>query len=134
MQETQETQIRSLGWEDPLEEEMAIHSSILVRKNPWMQSMCVLSTHTTSFQILGVLCLVAQSCPTLCNPMDCSPQPPLSMGFSRQEHWSGLPCPPPGNLPHPGIKLGALHCRWILSYLSYRNSNILSTKASHVFH
>ena len=28
----------------------------------------------------------------------------LSMGFSRQEHWSGLPCPPPGNLPHPGIK------------------------------
>ena len=28
----------------------------------------------------------------------------LSMGFSRQEHWNGLPCPPPGNLPHPGIK------------------------------
>jgi len=26
------------------------------------------------------------------------------MGFSRQEYWSGLPCPPPGNLPHPGIK------------------------------
>ena len=26
------------------------------------------------------------------------------MGFSRQEHWSGLPCPPPGDLPHPGIK------------------------------
>ena len=55
MQETQETQIRSLGWEDPLEEEMAIHSSILVRKNRRMQRMCVLSTHTTSFQILGVL-------------------------------------------------------------------------------
>ena len=29
---------------------------------------------------------------------------PLSMGFSRQEYWSGLPCPPPGNLPDPGIK------------------------------
>ena len=28
----------------------------------------------------------------------------LSMGFSRQEYWSGLPCPPPGDLPHPGIK------------------------------
>ena len=28
----------------------------------------------------------------------------LSMGFSRQEHWSGLPCPPPGNLPDPGIE------------------------------
>ena len=31
-------------------------------------------------------------------------QVPLSMGFSRQEYWSGLPCPPPGNLPDPGIK------------------------------
>ena len=28
----------------------------------------------------------------------------LSMGFSRQKYWSGLPCPPPGDLPHPGIK------------------------------
>ena len=31
-------------------------------------------------------------------------QAPLSMGFSRQEHWSGLPCPPPGDLSDPGIK------------------------------
>ena len=30
-------------------------------------------------------------------------QSPLSMGFSRQEHWSGLPCPPPRDLPNPGI-------------------------------
>ena len=43
--------------------------------------------------------LVAQSCLTLCDPMDCS----LSMGFSRQEYWSGLPFPPPGDLPDPGI-------------------------------
>ena len=34
-------------------------------------------------------------------------QAPLSMGFSRQEYWSGLPCPPPGDLPHPGIKPGS---------------------------
>ena len=45
---------------------------------------------------------VAQSCPTLCDPMDCSPPP--SMGFSRQEYWSGLPFPSPGDLPDPGIK------------------------------
>ena len=32
-------------------------------------------------------------------------QAPLSMGFSRQEYWSGLLCPPPGDLPNPGIKL-----------------------------
>ena len=30
-------------------------------------------------------------------------QAPLSMGFSRQEYWSGLPCPLPGNLPNPGV-------------------------------
>ena len=33
-------------------------------------------------------------------------QVPLSMGFSRQEYWSGLPCPPLGDLPNPGIKPG----------------------------
>ena len=31
-------------------------------------------------------------------------QAPLSMGFSRQEYWSGLPFPPPGDLPNPGIE------------------------------
>ena len=34
-------------------------------------------------------------------------QAPLSMGFSRQEYWSGLPCPPPGDLPDPGIEPGS---------------------------
>ena len=32
----------------------------------------------------------------------------LSMGYSRQEHWSGLPCPPPGDLPNPGIESASL--------------------------
>src|SRR5574339_184352 len=35
-------------------------------------------------------------------------QAPLSMGFSRQEYWSGLPCPPPRDLPGPGIKTKSL--------------------------
>ena len=39
-----------------------------------------------------------------CNPMDYSPQAPLFMEFSRQEYWSGLPCPPPRDRPDPGIK------------------------------
>ena len=39
----------------------------------------------------------------LCNPKDDSPQAPLSMEFSRQECWNGLPFPPPGNLSHPGM-------------------------------
>ena len=35
-------------------------------------------------------------------------QASLSMGFSRQEYWSGLPCPPPGDLPNPGIEPAVL--------------------------
>ena len=50
------------------------------------------------------LCLHTQSCPTFCNPMDYSPQVPLSVGFLRQEYWSGLLFPPPGDLPDPEIK------------------------------
>ena len=37
-------------------------------------------------------------------PWTVAPQAPPSMGFSRQEHWSGLPFPSPGDLPHPGIE------------------------------
>ena len=51
----------------------------------------------------------AQSCLTLCNPMDCSlPGPSSSWGFSRQVYWSGLPCPPPRDLPDPGIEPASL--------------------------
>ena len=45
-----------------------------------------------------------QSYLTLCNCIDCSPQVPLSMGFSRQEYWRRLPCLPPGDIPNPRIK------------------------------
>ena len=38
------------------------------------------------------------------NPMDCSLPDPLSVGFSRREYWRGLPCPPPGDLSHPGTE------------------------------
>ena len=37
-------------------------------------------------------------------PWTIARQAPLSMGFSRQEHWSGLPYPPPGYIPNPGVK------------------------------
>ena len=65
-----ETGVHSLGWEDPLENRKATHSSILAWRIPW----------TVAYQA------------------------PLSMGFSSQEYWSGLPCPPPGDLPSPGIE------------------------------
>ena len=48
---------------------------------------------------VGVCQVASQS---VVNPMDCLD--PLSMGFSRQEYWSGLPCSPPGDLPDPRMK------------------------------
>ena len=49
-----------------------------------------------------VLC--ATLCPTLATPWTTACQAFLSMGFPRQEYWSGLPFPSPGHLPHPGVK------------------------------
>ena len=53
---------------------------------------------------LHVCVLVAQSCPTLCDPVDPSCQVPPFMGFSRQKYWSGLPFPSPEGLSDPGIE------------------------------
>ena len=59
-------------------------------RRPKLLEECVLS-HFSHVWIFETLWTVAR-------------QAPLSMGFSRQEHWSGLPCPPPGDLPVPGIE------------------------------
>ena len=59
------------------------------------------------------VCSVAQSCPILYDPMDCvAHSAPLFMGLYRQEHWSGLPFPFPGDLPDPRIEppLPLPHC------------------------
>ena len=50
------------------------------------------------------LSLTAQLCSALRDPLDCSPPGSSVLGFSRQEHWRGLPGPSPGDLPDPGIK------------------------------
>ena len=52
--------------------------------------------------------LVTKSClVALATPWTVAHQAPLSLGFSRQEYWSGLPFPSPGDLPDSGIKLGS---------------------------
>ena len=48
--------------------------------------------------------LVAKLCPTLETPWTVACQAPLPMGFPSQEYWGGLPFPPLGDLPDPGIK------------------------------
>ena len=84
-----------------------------------------------SVSVLQLLCFVfplwtsevAQLCPTLCNPMDCSIQASPSMGFSRQEYWSGLPFPSPGDLPDSGIEpRSPAYYRQLLYQLSYQGT------------
>ena len=103
----QETRVRSLGREDPLEKEMATHSSTLAWKIPWRRSLVGYSPwgrkesdrterlhfHLSvkgflfvcapiSFPMYPFLCCpygVAVSCPTLCDPIDCSPPGPPSV-------------------------------------------------------
>ena len=48
--------------------------------------------------------LITKSCPTLATPWTVVCQAPLSMRFSKQEYWSGLPFPSSGDLPIPGIE------------------------------
>ena len=74
---------------------------------------------------------VLSSCTTLCNPMGCSHQSPLFMEFSRQEYWSRLPFPSPGNLPNPGNEPAspALAARFLTTVLPVKSSlQLVDTK------
>ena len=60
-------------------------------------------SHDTRLKQLCTHAKSLQSCLTLCDPVVAC-KAPLAMGFSRQEYWSGLPFPTPGDLPDPGIE------------------------------
>ena len=65
------------------------------REGPWGAA-----PPPSASEINCAACGVAQSCPTLCDPVDLQPaRLHCPWGFSRQEHWSGLLSPPPGDLP-----------------------------------
>ena len=66
------------------------------------------STHSPKTLLKWRRCVRAQLCPTFVTPWTVARQAPLSMGFPRQEYWSGLLFPPPGDLPYPMIKPGFL--------------------------
>ena len=81
-------------------EQSGAFSTILAFAHKSLQLACVSR---------AIPCLVAQLCPTLCDPArngiwTIAHQAPLSMGFSREEYRGGLLCPPPGDLPDPGIR------------------------------
>ena len=62
-----------------------------------------------------------QSCPTLCDPRTIAHQAPLFIGFSKQEYWSGLLCPPPEDLPNSRIKPMSL------TYLALLGGSLLTS-------
>ena len=74
-----------------------------------------------------------QSCLILCTPRTVASQVPPYMGFSRQDYWSGLPCPPLGDLPHPGTEsesLMSLHWQAGSLPLAPPESPIISSSGS----
>ena len=78
--------------------------------------------HNWATELNWCYCLlfVTQSCPTLCNTMDCNPSGSPAMGFPRQKYQSGFPFPSPGILTTQGSNPGLLYYRWILYHLSYK--------------
>ena len=71
--------------------------------------------------------LVTQSCPTLVTPWTVACQAPLSMDFSRQEYWGGLPLSFPGDLPNPGVKshiMGRFFTTW--ASISFHDPTFIS--------
>ena len=127
----QEMWVRSPGWEDSLEKGMSTHSSILAWRIPWTEEPGRLSkwdrreldmTEQLSFHFLHHFeALVISHVQFFATLWTVLCQTPLSMGFFRQEYWSGLPFPPPRELPDPESTclLCLLHCRWILYPLSH---------------
>ena len=69
-----------------------------------MFSLCLERYSWREKLFIRKMCTCAQSCPTLWNPMNCSPLGSSIHGFSRLEYWSRLPFPPLGDLPNPGIE------------------------------
>ena len=66
-----------------------------------------MSSTLKALEWYGGGCLVAKPCMTLVTPWTVAPQAALSIGFSRQEFWSMLPFPSPGDLPNPKIEPGS---------------------------
>ena len=110
----QETWVQSLGWEDPLEEEMAPHSSTLAWKTLWTESSRIQGSLQRESQVWvteakvsksqGCASSVASVVSHSLRPMDCSPLDSTAHGILQAKIWSGLPCLLPGDLPSPGIK------------------------------
>ena len=99
-------------------------SNSLLKTSGWSRLPFCSGELKTKLQAVTLKVKAAQSDLTLWT-IACQPSP--SMGFSRQEYWSWLPCPPPGIFPTQGLNLHSsclLDCRWILYPLSHQGRSV----------
>ena len=102
-----------------LEKEMATYFSILAWKIPWTEKLGGLQSmglQRVGHDWLRSSCAVLSRVWFSERPWTVAWQAPLSTGFSRQEYWSGVPFPSPGDFSNPGIKLLYVSCigKWVL--------------------
>ena len=106
---------------------VSISSTVLKRSSKSRHLHLVSDIKGKSFSLSPLnITLNIMMCPTLATPWTVACQAPLSMGFSRQEYWSGLPFPFPGDLPDPRIERGspALQADTLPTELQGKPSNI----------
>ena len=142
-----ENQVKFLDQEDPLEKKMATHSSILAWEIPWTEepgglqstghkelnsteqlSLWLVAHNPVHVGVFMISSVQSFSCVRLFTTSSTvAPQAPLSMGFSKQEYWNGLPFPSPGDLPDPGIEPGspALQADSLLTELGAKPDTVL---------
>ena len=98
-------------------------------RSPALAGRFFITSATWEAHASGVPCCSAVSDSVM--PWTVARHAALSMGFSRQEYWSGWPCAPSGDLPNPqGLNPGFPYCRWILYHLSHQGSPISGEIAS----
>ena len=87
-------------WDPWVEDVKPKGSAITLLSGGWC---CWLKQRITNRYQNYIVCILSHIW-LFATPWTVARQAPLSMGFSRQKYWSGFPCPPPGDLPHPGIE------------------------------
>ena len=71
-----------------------------IQHHEMMNLKCI----SSNFRVPVCVCSVARSCPTVCDPMDCSLPGSLTMGYPKQEYWNRLQFSTPGDIPNSGIE------------------------------
>ena len=86
---------------------------------------------------VAAACVCAHLCPTLYDSRTVAHQASLSMEFSRKEYWSGVPFPPPGDLPNPGTEpasclAGISSYKYLTQYTTFLNNQLPQIKPADI--